>query len=270
VRERVADILDLFGLSGLEGRYPHEVSGGQQQRVALARVLVRRPRLLLLDEPLSALDAPTREQLRPELRRLLTGFGVPVVLVTHDRVEAMALADHLIVLDQGKVCQQGPASEVFNRPASLAVARVVGMETVQAGKVLRVQDGLATVAVGRTQLVAPAFGTLPEHVWACIRGEDVLVQPESTEPGPGNRLDGLVLSMTPEGPLVRVSLDCGFPLIALVNRLTCAELGLHEGGRIAALIQVSAVHLMSRQAEGAGPNSPQLLPPEERLRLCHR
>src|SRR5262249_41059495 len=90
---RVQELLDLFGLTGLEDRYPRQLSGGQQQRVALARVLAQRPRLLLLDEPLSALDAPTREPLRRELRRLLTGFGVPTVLVTHDRTEALALGD---------------------------------------------------------------------------------------------------------------------------------------------------------------------------------
>src|SRR5262249_35908893 len=102
-QERIANVLHRFGLSGLADRYPRQLSGGQQQRVALARVLVRKPRLLLLDEPLSALDDPTREQVRYELRQLMVGLGVPVVLVTHDRREAATLADHLIVLDGGTV-----------------------------------------------------------------------------------------------------------------------------------------------------------------------
>jgi molybdate transport system ATP-binding protein len=265
-RRRVADILDLVGLSGLEGRYPHEISGGQQQRVALARVLVRRPRLLLLDEPLSALDAPNREQLRTELRRLLTGFGIPVVLVTHDRVEAMALADHLIVLDQGKVCQQGSPADVFGRPASLAVARVVGIETIQAGKVVGVEDGMARVVVGQAHLVGPAVRTLPAEVFICIRGEDVLVQLEGAGPATDNRLPGRVLSLTPEGPLVRIILDCGFRVVALVNRLRCAELGLHEGAGVTAVIRPSAVHLMARQAGDAGFHGPQLRQREAVLR----
>src|SRR5581483_848175 len=100
-RARVGELLAAFGLTGLEDRYQNQVSGGQQQRVALARTLARRPRLLLLDEPLSALDGPAREQLRPGLRDRLAGFSVPVVLVTHDRTEAIALADHLIVMDRG-------------------------------------------------------------------------------------------------------------------------------------------------------------------------
>jgi molybdate transport system ATP-binding protein len=268
VTRRVAGILGLFGLSGLQDRYPHEVSGGQQQRIALARVLVRRPRLLLLDEPLSAVDTPTREQLRPELRRLLAGFGIPVVLVTHDRTEATALADHLIVMDQGKVCQQGPAADVFNRPASLAVARVIGMETIEAGKVVSIENGIAKVSVGRALLVAPALGPMPDQVLVCIRGEDVLVRPEGAGPGTSNRLDGLVLSLTPEGPLVRVVLDCGFRMGALVSRQSCAELGLHEGGRITAFIRASAVHLIAQQADDAGLNRHQHTQPETRLSPC--
>lgn len=170
-RQRLADVLDLFRLSGLEGRYPYQLSGGEQQRIALARVMVRRPRLLLLDEPLSALDQTTREQLRPELRRLLVHFGVPVILVTHDRTEAMALAHHLIVLDRGRVRQEGAVEEVFNRPADVEVAQIVGMMNVQPGRVVNAQEGLVTVAVGDKQLVAIAPASPAEEVYVCIRAE---------------------------------------------------------------------------------------------------
>ena len=125
---RAKELIDLLQLGGLEQRYPHEVSGGQQQRIALARVLVRRPRLLLLDEPLSALDAPTREEIGPELRRLLSTLAIPVMVVTHDRVEALLLADYLIVMDRGKICQQGPAREVLAQPVDRAVARMLGVK----------------------------------------------------------------------------------------------------------------------------------------------
>src|SRR5205823_795019 len=102
--------------------YPSQISGGQQQRVALARALTGRPRVLLLDEPLSALDQATRDELRPALRRLLAGFGIPVVLVTHDRAEAIALADQIVVMDRGRVLQRGSVEEVFSRPRDPAVA----------------------------------------------------------------------------------------------------------------------------------------------------
>src|SRR5262245_42649855 len=111
-RKRFEEITALLGLVGLEDYYPRQLSGGQQQRVALARALVCRPRLLLLDEPLSALDAPTREQLRHELRHWLTKLAVPGIVVTHDRVETLALGDHVVVMDHGRVRQCGqPRSE---------------------------------------------------------------------------------------------------------------------------------------------------------------
>ncbi|MEI8197543.1 MAG: ABC transporter ATP-binding protein, partial [Phycisphaerae bacterium] len=133
-RERLAEMLDLLDLGGLEQRYPDQLSGGQQQRVALARALITRPKLLLLDEPLSALDGPTRETLRRHLRKLLTALHIPAIIVTHDPTEAMALADHVAVLHRGQVLQAGPVEEVFSRPTDLTVAQIVGIETVLAGR----------------------------------------------------------------------------------------------------------------------------------------
>jgi molybdate transport system ATP-binding protein len=246
-RRRVAEILHLFQLTGLEDRYPYQVSGGEQQRIALARVLVRRPRLLLLDEPLSALDLPTREQLRPGLRRLLVQFGIPVVLVTHDRIEAMALADHLIVLDRGRVRQQGAVEEVFNRPLDVEVARIVGMGNVQPGRVVKTEEGLSTVAVGTTQLLAVAPAPNVEQVYVCIHSEEVFLQKGVADHASHrNRLAGIIGSLTPEGPLVRVALDCGFPLLALVTRTACNELELREGEAVTALVKALSVHLIAR------------------------
>jgi molybdate transport system ATP-binding protein len=247
---RVAELLTAFGIAGLDDRYPHQLSGGQQQRVALARALARRPRLLLLDEPLSALDGPTRDNLRPQLRRLLAWFGVPVVLVTHDRTEAMSFADHLIVMDQGRVIQQGRVDEVFTRPVDFAAARIVGTETVQPGHIVGVADGLATVQVGRIVLSAVAAADLGREVFVCIRGEDVALQRGTVgESSPRNRLEAVVESLTPEGPLVRLTLDCGFPLVALVTRPAIGDMGLKVGDRLTAVVKAPAVHLIPRHLE---------------------
>jgi len=248
-RRRTAEVLELFGLTGLEGRWPKQLSGGEQQRVALARAVVRRPRLLLLDEPLSALDAPTREQLRRELRRRLAGLGVPTLLVTHDRVEALALGDTVVVLDGGRVGQSGPVPEVFSRPASPAVARIVGVETVEPARVLAAADGLATLAVGPVQLVAVAPGAeLPGDGYVSIRAEDVILEKGAAGPSSArNHLAGTIRALTPEGPMVRVSLDCGFPLTALVTNQACRELELHEGDRVTALLKAPAIHFIPRE-----------------------
>jgi molybdate transport system ATP-binding protein len=249
-RRLAAETLERLGVAGLDGRYPHQLSGGEQQRVALARVLVCRPRLLLLDEPLTALDAPTRETLRPGLRELLGTIGVPVVLVTHDRTEAAALADHVVILDRGAIHQRGAAAEVFARPSNLTVARIVGVETVQPGRVVRTTDGLAAVAVGPIEVAATVSGEPPPDVYVCIRGEEVILLAGGDEiprVSARNRLPGKVTAVTPEGALVRVRVDVGFPLVALVTRPAAEELGLAPGVRVVALVKAQAVHLISSQ-----------------------
>ena len=246
-RRRVAEMVRLLHLEGLEGRYPKQLSGGERQRVALARVLVGRPRLLLLDEPLSALDAPSREQLRSELRRLLAELRIPTLLVTHDRIEAIALGDSVVVMSAGRVCQQGPVAEVFSRPASLEVVRIVGVETVEPAKVLSVADGLATVAAGAVQLVALAIQQEIGDCYLCIRAEDVILEKGQTASSSArNRLPGFIKSMVGEGPMVRVLVDCGMALTALVTKQACVELGLREGDRVHALVKAPAIHLVPR------------------------
>ncbi len=244
---RVDQMLELFELSGLEPRYPHQISGGQQQRVALARVLARQPKLLLLDEPLSALDATLREQLRRELRRLLAEFGIPVVVVTHDRTEAIALADQVAVMESGRIRQIGSMQEVFTRPSDLTVARIVGVETVVSGDIVSIEEGLATVQIGGVKLLAVAPSGSARSVHVCIKGEDVALQ--KGPPGESsvrNHLTATITSITPEGPLVRVSLDCGFDLTALVTRPASEELHLQVGDRITAMLKAPAIHLIQR------------------------
>jgi molybdate transport system ATP-binding protein len=244
----VLEMLDAFELTGLERRYPHQISGGQQQRVALSRAVIRKPRLLLLDEPLSALDAPTRDELRRGLRDLLRTLATPTILVTHDPMEVIALAQHVLVMEAGEVLQSGPVSDVFSRPTTLAAARIVGVETVADGEVLHVENGLATVAIGSASIMAMCDNTLPREVTVCIRGEDVIIQPITADAGSSarNRLVGIVRGIIPQGALVRVQLDCGFALTALITRPAADELQLHDGQRVLALIKAPSVHLMPR------------------------
>ncbi len=244
---RVQETLRWLGLDGLENRLPGELSGGQQQRVALARAVVRRPKLLLLDEPLAALDTPTRLRLRGELRQLLRQLGIPTILVTHDRFEALALGDDVVVLHDGRNVQHGAVHEVFSRPVNLAVAEIAAVETIQPGRVLGTRDGLATVAVGDVRLVALAGDLPPEtsEVYVCIRAEDViLMRAEVVPSSPRNRLAATVRAMTREGPLVRVNLDCGFPLTALLTQPACDDLALDKGVYLVALVKAQLVHLI--------------------------
>jgi putative spermidine/putrescine transport system ATP-binding protein len=134
VGRRVRRALDLVRLSALDARYPRELSGGQQQRVALARALVIEPSVLLLDEPLSNLDANLREQMRFEIREIQKRIGITTVFVTHDQHEAMAAADRLVVMSKGRICQVGTAREIYESPADLFVARFIGQANLLPGR----------------------------------------------------------------------------------------------------------------------------------------
>jgi molybdate transport system ATP-binding protein len=246
-QNRVAELLELLDLGGLGERRPGELSGGQRQRVALGRALARRPRLLLLDEPLTALDRPAQLRLRRELRDLLRDLAVPTVLVTHDRGEALHLGDRIVVLDQGRVCQSGDIQQAFDRPTDPAVARILGVETVVRGRVEGIAEGLATVAVGPVRIFAADPGGLGQQAFVCIRGEDVAVERQGAVPSGStarNRLPACITTLHPEGSLVRLGLDCGFPLECLVTRQACQDLGLAEGDAVTAILKAAAVHLI--------------------------
>lgn len=179
-RTRVSEVLDLVGLGGMESRNPATLSGGQRQRVALARALVGSPRVLLLDEALSALDEPLRDSLRLELQRLTRAAGLTVVHVTHDREEALALADRVVVLGTGRVLQIGSPGELVHRPVSPRVAAFLSDATVFAGE--RTADGFEATAhpcrvpgdvietvEGETTAKPGALAVLPEQVELVVR-----------------------------------------------------------------------------------------------------
>ena len=245
---RIAETTRWLGLEGLEHRRPAELSGGQRQRVALARALIRQPRLLLLDEPLSALDGPTRARLQGDLRQLLKQLRIPTILVTHERTEALALGEQLVVMDAGQIVQQGPVPGVFSRPASLTVAGIVGMEMVHPGKVLASADGLVTVATGSTKLVSlNAPIAADADVYVCIRAEDViLVKGVPAQSSPRNCLAVVVKRMSTEGPTVRIELQGGLPLAAVLTKQACEELALKPGDQVTTLIKAPNVHLIQR------------------------
>lgn len=246
-RARVAEMIELLSLHALRGQRPEKLSGGERQRVALARALAPRPRLLLLDEPLSALDAPTRERLRGELRHLLKSLSIPTIVVTHDRTEALALGDQMAVLIAGQIRQIGPVSEVFSHPADVIVAEAVGMENVLPARVVAREGELVRLTINGREVLA--VGSAPgDEVLACVRAEDVLLLREerAANLSARNRLCGHVVALSFEGPLVRVTVECGFPLRAVITRQACEELGLREGKEVIAAIKAAAIHLIAR------------------------
>src|SRR5262245_13466592 len=147
VRRKVLAALDLVGLGGREERYPSQLSGGQQQRVALARSLALEPRLILLDEPLSNLDAKLREEMRGELRKLIKKVGISALYVTHDQDEAFTISDAVIVMESGRILQYAAPDEIYNHPAHPFVASFIGHSTLIDGKIVQVEQGQCIVSV---------------------------------------------------------------------------------------------------------------------------
>ncbi len=210
---RVDELLEMLHVAGLAERRPSQLSAGQQQRVALARALAPRPRLLLLDEPFSALDYELRRELRRELRAVRDRTGIPMVLVTHDPADALALSDRVIALDNGRVAAEGPPLEVLGRPATEPLARLTEVENVFEGTVTEQApaDGVMRCDAGGMPLVAP-YAPVPvgARVRVGLRAGDILVAAERPQGlSAQNTLPGVVTAIERRGFETVVVADCG-------------------------------------------------------------
>lgn len=207
VRDRVAAMLKLVGLGGFEDRYAAQLSGGQQQRVALARSLVVEPRILLLDEPLSNLDAKLRERMRVELKQLQRRTGITFVYVTHDQAEAMALSDRIAVFHDGSIRQHAAPREVYEHPADKVVADFMGLVNFLEGIVER--DGRVRMgSVPAVPVAAPSWAKPGDAVWVAVRPEDLSLSP--APPGtPRDAVTGTVRERTYLGNLIDYWVNVG-------------------------------------------------------------
>jgi molybdate transport system ATP-binding protein len=243
--ERAKSIMSSMQLEGLEKRFPKELSGGQQQRVALARALVCRPNLLLLDEPLSAIDEPTRDTLRLELKTLLKAVKVPTIVVTHDLKEAVILADEMIICSEGKTIQNGIPLEILARPKTLSAARIVGVDNTLPGTIVGADRNTLAVKIGDTSIMAVGESALHQNVLVCIRPEDInIIYKGGVSNGMSNLLSGSIIHIQEEGSVVRLTLECGFHLQSLMTRSNFIDMSLCLGMRINFSIKETSIHLI--------------------------
>jgi molybdate transport system ATP-binding protein len=226
-RRQAEQWLERFGLADRAADRPRSLSGGQAQRVALARALATSPRLLLLDEPLAALDARTRMQVRSDLRRHLAFFGGARILVTHDPVDAMVLADRLIVLEAGRVSQAGPVGEVARHPRSRYVAELVGV-TLLEGK--RAGEHLVLLPSGAQLTVADPLPA--DDVAVAVRPQAVALHREEPEGSARNVWPATIVEMQVDRDRVRVELEGPVPLVAEVTPAAVTDLGLVPGAAV--------------------------------------
>jgi putative spermidine/putrescine transport system ATP-binding protein len=237
--QRVLELLELVGLGHAADRYPHQLSGGMQQRVALARALAIEPRVLLLDEPLSALDAKVRVQLREEIRRIQLELGITTLYVTHDQEEALSVSDHVAVMYRGRIEQMGSPAEMYSAPATPFVAEFIGTMNRFEGTVV---DGGVDYGGKTLQIADARERPRGERVLVLVRPETVDVGPANGA-GAANTLVGDVVTQTFLGPVTRLKIvGDGVDVIADVP--TQKALGLPVGTRVAAALPAEGVRLL--------------------------
>jgi molybdate transport system ATP-binding protein len=224
-RERALEWLDRFDLAAYADARPRSLSGGQAQRVALARALAYTPRLLLLDEPLAALDATARGEVRRDLKRHLASFDGIRIVVTHDPLEAIALADRLVILEQGRVVQTGTPAEVTQRPRTRYVADLVGVNLLR-GRATRGQIALASGAT------LQSAEEIDGDVFALVHPRAVALHRRRPEGSPRNVWRGTTRSLDLQGDRVRVAIDGDLAIVAEVTPAAVRDLALAEGGEV--------------------------------------
>jgi putative spermidine/putrescine transport system ATP-binding protein len=245
-RSRAEELLALVGLATRTERYPHELSGGQQQRVALARALAIEPAILLLDEPLSALDAKVRVELRQEIRRVQTELGITTLYVTHDQEEALSISDRIAVMSDGNLEQVGAPAEIYRSPATQFVANFVGLMNAYDGRVQavdRVTIGASERPVAVTQEHGCATG---DSVMVLIRPESVdLVELAGGANAPDGSFEGKVLMHTFLGSVTRMTLDSDVgKVVADVPSLRA--LTMPPDTRVSVRVDPAGVRLLAR------------------------
>ena len=242
VRQRVTELLAVVGLSGSEDKYPAQLSGGQQQRVALARALATRPGLLLLDEPLSALDARVRASLREEIKRTQRELGVTTIMVTHDQEEALSMADRVVVMNHGTIEQVGTPEEIYHQPNSQFVADFVGVMNFLPSRL----TSSAELEISGKRLSCPS-----NHSFSANSAVHMAIRPEAIELSDhccAESLPAQVVDMEFQGNIIRSSLKleaCGSRILADVSLDRQNNLGMQPGRRLGLRLPAQKIHLFA-------------------------
>lgn len=249
IRERVEEELARFGISHLSHRSARTLSGGEAQRTSLARAFAIQPEILLLDEPFSNLDQPTRDSLLTDLEGILRQTKTTTIMATHDRLEALRLSDRLAVMNRGQILQIGSPEEVMNQPVDEFVAAFVGVESILTGKVIRREKGSILVSVSGREIEAVGEVETGETVALCIRPENVTLTdfPSHELSSARNVFRGRIDKISPFGLFYRIKLNCGFPLISYITVHSLEKLNLVEGMEATASFKATSIHVVRKK-----------------------
>ena len=242
--ERVKEISDYLNISHLLHRYPTTLSGGEQQRISLARALLINPNVLLMDEPLSALDPGTKIRTRRMLKQINEDSGITVIHVTHDQTEARVLADRVAVVMDGSVVQVGTPDEVFNKPLNNDIANFVGVENLLKGAISAKEDGISVIDINGIKVEAVSDVDVGKDVDVYLRPESVTLSRSRLDSSARNSFEGKVLEIEPMGALSMVSVNCGFTINALLTGQSVEDIGLFPGRDVVVSFKTAAVHVI--------------------------
>jgi tungstate transport system ATP-binding protein len=246
MNDRAQHWLERFGIISLAKRNAKTLSGGEAQRTSLARAFVLQPEIIFLDEPFAALDVPTRQSLFGDMINILQETRSTTILITHDRNEAQTLAHHIIMLLDGKIVQSGTPKELFSAPANEEIAKFVGMENIINGVVIKNHNCIVDVSVVDQIVQGVSYCQPGGSVNIFIRPEDITLSLDKSSSSARNVFSGKIVSMIPADPLMRVNLDCGFLLLALITKMSAEELNLRVGQIVYASFKATAIHIMSQ------------------------
>ena len=248
IRLRVEEYLKMFGILHLIRRSARKLSGGEAQRTSLARAFAIRPEIILLDEPFSSLDKPTKELLISDLGRILGETKTTAVMATHDQSEALRLSNRLAVMRNGRIVQIGTPSEVINYPVDEFVASFVGTETILMGRVKEKEAGSFIVFINDHKIEVAGTANLKDEVILCIRPENVTVSKGiASNTSARNNFRGKISQISPNGFIHKLYIDCGFPLVAFITNHSLEDLSLKTGDDVAVSFKATAIHAIIKK-----------------------
>ena len=241
IKVQVNEMMDLLKISHLADRLPRTLSGGEQQRTALARALIIYPKILLMDEPLSALDRKTRDELMQELKEIHRKFDVTLIHVTHNFDEALMLADRIAIMRNGEISQVGTSTEIFRHPADKFVADFVGAENIIEGTAKK--DGAKITIVNTGNISIYSTEQKEGHVHITVRPEDIILSTQKVETSARNVFKGQIKEIVDTGALIKLTIDVGDPLVVFLTRQSFLDMELNIGKSVWTYFKATAVHI---------------------------
>ncbi len=248
IRARVSSVLEMVGLTPDKKRNARTLSGGEVQRVAIARAIALEPEVLLLDEPTANLDPISTARIEELITNIIHRYDTTIIMATHDMSQGQRLADRVGMLLNGEIVQTGDWREVFSSPRNREVADFVGVENIINGVITSSEDKVVAIDIGNNVIEAISDYPAGGEVCACIRAEDITIALSRLSSSARNSFAGRITRVVSTGPITRIEIDCGFPLVALVTKRSAEELDLEKGKSVYATFKATGVHVIKRES----------------------